>query len=110
MAVRIGVDTGGTFTDLVLADESGPRRTVKVSSTPARPAEAVFEALARCGAGPAEVASFVLGTTIATNALLERKGQRVVYVTTAGFEDVPFIQRINRRHLFDLQWVKATPY
>jgi N-methylhydantoinase A len=59
---------------------------------------------------PAEIGFFVLGTTIATNTLLERKGQRVVFVTTQGFEDVPFIQRINRKSLFDLQWRKPDPY
>ena len=57
-----------------------------------------------------EIAFFVLGTTIATNCLLERKGQRTLYLTTAGFEDVPFIQRIDRKSLFDLQWQKSIPY
>ena len=52
----------------------------------------------------------MLGTTIATNCLLERKGQRTLYLTTAGFEDVPFIQRIDRKSLFDLQWQKSVPY
>ncbi len=57
-----------------------------------------------------EIGFFVLGTTIATNALIERKGQTTVLVTTRGFEDMPFIQRINRKSLFDLQWVKPSPY
>jgi N-methylhydantoinase A len=110
-SVRVGVDTGGTFTDLVLIeDETAARTTVKVPSTPRQPAAAVFEALHRSGAGPEAIGFFVLGTTIATNALLERKGQRVVFITTAGFEDVPFIQRINRKSLFDLQWQKPDPY
>ena len=52
----------------------------------------------------------MLGTTIATNCLLERTGQRTLYMTTAGFEDVPFIQRIDRKSLFDLQWQKSIPY
>jgi N-methylhydantoinase A len=108
---RIGVDTGGTFTDLVVIDdETGARRTIKVPSTPGQPARAVFEALRRSGVPPAEIGFFVLGTTIATNCLLERKGQRVVFLTTQGFEDVPFIQRINRKSLFDLQWRKPDPY
>jgi N-methylhydantoinase A len=108
---RIGIDTGGTFTDLVLVDSTtGARRTVKVPSTPSDPAAAVLAAVDRTGIAGADIEFFVLATTIATNALLERKGARVVYVTTAGFEDIPFIQRINRPHLFDLQWTKAAPY
>ena len=111
MSVRVGVDTGGTFTDLVLVDEhTGRRGTAKVPSTPDDPARAVFAALEQAGCEAAEIASFVLGTTIATNCLLERTGQRTLYLTTAGFEDVPFIQRIDRRSLFDLQWQKSTPY
>jgi N-methylhydantoinase A len=109
--VRIGIDTGGTFTDLVVVDtETGERRMVKVPSTPSDPAAAVLAAVDRTGIAGTDIEFFVLATTIATNALLERKGARVVYLTTAGFEDVPFIQRINRPHLFDLQWTKAAPY
>jgi N-methylhydantoinase A len=108
---RIGIDTGGTFTDLVLIDEQrGERRAVKVSSTPQQPSQAVFTALEEAAVPPEQVSLFVLGTTIATNALIQRKGQRTLFVTTAGFEDVPFIQRINRRSLFDLQWTKPKPY
>ena len=111
MSVRVGVDTGGTFTDLVLVDErTGERGTAKVPSTPDDPARAVFAALEQAGCEAAEIACFVLGTTIATNCLLERTGQRTLYLTTAGFEDVPFIQRIDRRSLFDLQWQKPIPY
>jgi N-methylhydantoinase A len=111
MSVRVGVDTGGTFTDLVFVDEhTGERGTAKVPSTPDDPARAVFAALDQAGCAVAEIACFVLGTTIATNCLLERKGQRTLYLTTAGFEDVPFIQRIDRKSLFDLQWQKSVPY
>jgi N-methylhydantoinase A len=108
---RIGVDTGGTFTDLIaVREQDGAIRTAKVASTPREPVAAVVEALRRTGLRPDEAAFFVLGTTIATNCLLERKGGRTVYVTTAGFEDIPFIQRINRKGLYDLQWVKSKPY
>jgi N-methylhydantoinase A len=110
MSVRIGVDTGGTFTDLVLLDDDGRRQTIKVPSTPAQPAAAVLDALRRSGAPPDAIDLFVLGTTVATNCLLERKGQRVLFLTTKGFEDIPFIQRINRKSLFDIQWVKPRPY
>jgi N-methylhydantoinase A len=109
--LRVGVDTGGTFTDLVAVEEqTGRRHVVKVSSTPGRPADAVFEALRRLPAAPADLGFFVLGTTIATNCLLQRTGQRTLYLTTAGFEDIPFIQRIDRKGLHDLQWVKPLPY
>ncbi len=108
---RIGVDTGGTFTDLVVVDDAeGRRRTIKVPSTPGQPAAAVFEAVRRSDVPAEEIELFVLGTTVATNCLLERKGQRVLFLTTKGFEDIPFIQRINRKSLFDIQWVKPTPY
>jgi N-methylhydantoinase A len=109
--LRVGVDTGGTFTDLVaVEEETGKRHVVKVSSTPGQPADAVFEALRRLPAEPSELDFFVLGTTIATNCLLQRAGQRTLYLTTAGFEDIPFIQRIDRKGLHDLQWVKPVPY
>jgi N-methylhydantoinase A len=111
VSYRIGIDTGGTFTDMVLIDEqTGARQTVKVPSTRSRPSQAVFEALERAECDPAEVAFFVLGTTIATNCLLERKGQRTLYLTTEGFEDIPFIQRVDRQSLYDLQWLKPRPY
>ena len=106
----MGIDTGGTFTDLVIAETtSGRRMTVKVSSTPDRPSEAVVEALRRTGLAE-KVDLFVLGTTVGTNALLQRRGERTLYLTTAGFEDALFIQRINRLGLYDLQWVKPAPY
>jgi N-methylhydantoinase A len=107
---HIGVDTGGTFTDLVLlAADGGERRMIKVASTPENPALAVLEAVRRTGAAD-ETSFFVLGTTVATNALLQRTVERTTYLTTEGFQDVPFIQRINRLGLYDLQWVKPAPY
>jgi N-methylhydantoinase A len=110
-AWRIGVDTGGTFTDLVAVGPEGEVRLRKVSSTPAQPSGGVFTALERTGLDlPAEVGYFVLGTTIATNAVLQRSGARTVLLSTAGFEDVLYIQRIDRRGLYDLQWVKAEPF
>lgn len=108
---RIGIDTGGTFTDLVAVDPNGETLLRKVSSTPARPSDAVFEALSRTNLNlDLEVERFILGTTIVTNAVLQRKGAVTVLLTTEGFEDVLYIQRIDRPKLYDLQWVKSEPY
>ncbi|MCY3662730.1 MAG: hydantoinase/oxoprolinase family protein [bacterium] len=110
-AWRIGVDTGGTFTDLVAVGPGGEVRLQKVASTPVEPARATFDALKRSQVDPrGEVDSFIMGTTIATNALIQRRGAPTVLITTAGFEDVLYIQRIDRQGLYDLQWVKAEPY
>ena len=108
---RIGIDTGGTFTDLVAVDAQGKTLLRKVSSTPAKPSEAVFEALCRTNLDlKAELDRFILGTTIVTNAVLQRRGAETILLTTKGFEDVLYIQRIDRPKLYDLQWVKSDPY
>jgi N-methylhydantoinase A/oxoprolinase/acetone carboxylase beta subunit len=94
--MRVGIDTGGTFTDLVAWD--GARiSTRKVRSTPDDPSRAIFEALE--GLAAEEI---VHGSTVATNALLERKGARTAFVTTAGFEDMLTMARQHRKHLYDL--------
>src|SRR5918912_1605505 len=95
MAV-LGVDVGGTFTDAVLF-EDGELRTAKVP-TAARQEESVAAAARAAGARDAE--RFVHGTTVATNALLERKGARTALVTTAGFEHVLHLRRQTRAHLY----------
>ena len=111
MAWRAGIDTGGTFTDLVVVEDgTGVVETVKVASTPEDPTEAVLVALERSGKGPDAIASIVLGTTIGTNAVLQRAGARVLYVTTAGFEDIPHIQRADKPDPYDLQWEKPRPF
>ena len=96
--VRIGVDTGGTFTDLVLLSPTG-MAVHKVQSTPQDPSRAILEGItdlcAREGLVLAE-ADVVHGSTVATNAVLERKGARVALVATAGFEDVLRIGRQTR--------------
>jgi N-methylhydantoinase A len=98
--VRVGVDVGGTFTDLVVLSERGVV-VAKVPSTPAAPERGIWEAYAAAGlAAPPE--GMVHGTTVATNALLERKGARVVLVTTAGFEDLLELRRQERAALYDL--------
>ena len=103
---RVGIDTGGTFTDLLVL-EGGLLRMAKTLSTPAEPARSTGEALSKAGLdGRGRVATLVHGTTIATNALIERRGAAVGLITTAGFGDLLEIQRIYRPRSFDLHWVK----
>ncbi len=110
MAIRIGIDTGGTFTDLVAIDEeSGEALVVKRPSTPDAPSDAIFDALEHSGISADKIGYFVLGTTVGVNALLQRKGARVLYVTTGGFEDVPFLQRVDRKFHYDLEWERPQP-
>lgn len=105
MSVRVGVDTGGTFTDLVTTGSDSTYQVAKTLSTPAQPARSTAEALDRVGlSGQGAVETLVHGTTIATNALLERSGARVGLITTAGFADVLEIRRGGRPDSFDLGW------
>jgi N-methylhydantoinase A len=106
MAYRLGVDSGGTFTDVVLFDERrGTLHIAKIPSTPANPALGVVEGirkiLRQTGVRPDQVSSLVHGTTVATNALLERKGVRVALLVTDGFLDVLSIGRQDRPKLYD---------
>jgi N-methylhydantoinase A/oxoprolinase/acetone carboxylase beta subunit/N-methylhydantoinase B/oxoprolinase/acetone carboxylase alpha subunit len=111
MALHAGIDTGGTFTDLVvLDDETGRTVVAKVPSTPADPAAAIFRSLDAAGVDPRSLASVTLGTTVGTNALLERKGARVVLLTTAGFEDIAAIGRIDKEDPYDLRRAKPEPF
>ena len=111
MSLRVGVDTGGTFTDLVALDEStGALQFAKRPSTPHAPGEAVLDVLSRLEVPLQQVGLLVLGTTVGTNAVLERSGARVIYLTTAGFEDIPYIQRIDKKDPYDLQWLKPQPF
>src|SRR5579884_2700694 len=98
MAYRLGVDVGGTFTDLLLVrDETGDLFRVKTPSTPADPAEGVLTGVDRiCEEAhitPADLAHVQHGTTVATNALLEAKGARVGLITTQGFEQILHLAR-----------------
>jgi N-methylhydantoinase A/oxoprolinase/acetone carboxylase beta subunit len=103
--MRIGVDTGGTFTDFVRVDRGG-LTTHKVRSTPDDPSRAILEGLRALGA--AESGDIVHGSTVATNAVLERRGATVALVTTAGFEDVIQIGRQTRPELYNI-FVKPRP-
>src|SRR5262249_1647569 len=91
VSVRIGIDTGGTFTDVVAVDDAGRQFTTKVPSTPADPSMAFLRAIEK--AGPSELAEVVHGTTVATNALLEDDFGGLGFVTTQGFRAVLEIGR-----------------
>jgi N-methylhydantoinase A len=99
--VRVGVDVGGTFTDLVALIE-GELRVAKVPSTPADQSAGVMAAVAAIRVDPALVGAVAHGTTVATNALLERRGARTALLTTEGFRDVIEIARQTRPSLYDL--------
>jgi len=112
---EIGVDTGGTFTDVVARDTAGNLRSMKVASTPKDPGAAILSALVlmeKKWALPTQsIARFVHGTTVATNAVLERKGARTGLITTLGFGDVLEIGRHNRKdeELYAWQLTPNTP-
>ncbi len=113
MSVRIAIDTGGTFTDLVLSDPDTGRLVFhKVPSTPADPSralvEGVRELVAQSGYARADVRFLIHGTTVATNTILQRKGARTAFITTEGFRDVLHIQRQDRPHLYNMR-VRRTP-
>ena len=103
----VGIDTGGTFTDLVSFNpRTGELVTAKTPSVPSEPGKALVNALDAAEIDAAAIAGLVHGTTVGTNALIERTGARVLLFTTAGHEDIPYIQRINRKTLYDLRWQK----
>ena len=111
MSVRVGIDVGGTFTDLALFDEDSRKVIVtKSPSTPDDPIRGVTAVLEKSGIDNGRIRDLVHGTTVATNALLERKRRLPGLLTTRGFRDVVFIQRMNRKHHYDLQWDKPKPY
>lgn len=115
MSWSVGIDVGGTFTDFYVWNESsGEVRVFKLSSTPADPASAILEGLASLWPDASEddrtsVRFVGHGTTVGTNALLERKGARTIMVVTKGFRDVLEIGRQARPHLYDLQVDKVPP-
>jgi N-methylhydantoinase A len=113
MSIRIGVDIGGTFTDVVVRRAGAPTRIMKIPSTRRDPSMAVLEALRRMAADwalpPQQVTRFVHGTTVATNAVLERNGACVGLITTRGFGDVIEIGRQMRHQMYDLALDPETP-
>jgi N-methylhydantoinase A len=104
--IKLGIDTGGTFTDFVWLDH-GRLRIHKQLSTPADPSQAIVEGIKEIDLSPA--ADVVHGSTVATNALLERRGARTALITTAGFADILAIGRQNRPDLYALVPQKPEP-
>jgi N-methylhydantoinase A/oxoprolinase/acetone carboxylase beta subunit len=111
--VQIGVDIGGTFTDIVALDREGRLTLTKVPSTPKDLLEGIGAAVQRvltlAGAAPGAVERFIHGTTVATNAILEQKGAVTAVLATAGFEDVLELGRQKRARMYDLEMDVETP-
>ncbi len=114
MSYRVGADIGGTFTDLILASEDGKTFQVgKVLTTPDQPDDAVIagiqQLLGEAGVAPEAVAHVIHGTTLFTNAIIERKGARTALVTTRGFRDAVEIGREHRYDMYDLYLQRPQP-
>ena len=108
--VRIGVDVGGTFTDVVAWDPAGRVESCKVPTTPANPAEGVLNGIAALAPRTGPWATLAHGTTMVTNAIVEHRGAPVGFITTRGFRDVLEIGRMSRLHLYRLDLpAKAEP-
>ncbi|MFT5373052.1 MAG: N-methylhydantoinase A [Lysobacterales bacterium] len=105
--ILVGIDTGGTFTDIVLLS-GGKIRQCKVLSTPQDPSEAIFEGLDRLGLADQDI-RIIHGTTVGTNAVLEGKGARVAYITSQGFADVLTLGRQNREQVYSLRQCAVKP-
>ncbi|MEQ8654407.1 MAG: hydantoinase/oxoprolinase family protein [Kiloniellales bacterium] len=106
--MRVGVEVGGTFTDLVAVGE-GRIVVTKVPSTPQSPDIGALNALKEAKLSLDRVADLGHGSTVATNAVLERKGARIAFVTTEGFRDILFLQRHDRRSIYDIGYQKPQP-
>lgn len=114
MGYRLGIDTGGTFTDVALMnEENGQIHVAKLPSTPENPSKAILDGITQIlnqtGLTEKEVSYFIHGTTVATNALLEKSGANMALITTEGFRDVLQIERQTRPDLYDFQARKPEP-
>ncbi len=111
--VRIAVDIGGTFTDIVLMKPDGALSESKISTTPDEPSRAVvagiIDLLQEHAVPPAQVAEVLHGTTVGSNTILQRRGAKTGLITTRGFRDVLEIGRIRMPEMFDLTWTKPAP-
>src|SRR3954469_24435109 len=110
---RVGVDIGGTFTDIVLLGADGTLHTKKISSSTGNYAQAIVDGLAEVfretGLSGGAIEEIRHGTTVASNAILEHKGARVGLITTKGFRDVLEIRTLRMPKLYDLAWTKPAP-
>ena len=106
--MRVGIEVGGTFTDLVAIGPSGVQ-IVKVPSVPASPDEGAFNALIESGISFESIEDLAHGSTVATNSVIERKGYPIAFVTTRGFKDILALQRHNRNNIYDLAYQKPLP-
>lgn len=104
--MRVAVDVGGTFTDVVMLDEEGNLRLTKVETVPQNPASGVLAGFQKAGATVGKIDYFVHGTTLGINALLTRTGAKVGIVTTQGFRDVYDLARTDRDPLYDFKYRK----
>jgi Hydantoinase/oxoprolinase N-terminal region/Hydantoinase B/oxoprolinase/Hydantoinase/oxoprolinase len=113
MSYRLGVDVGGTFTDLVLVGPGGRARARKVLSSAGNYAEAIVrgtrELMAAAAIGASDVGELIHGTTVATNAILERRGARTGLLTTEGFRDLLEIGRLRLARLYDIDFERPPP-
>ena len=111
MTTRIGIDSGGTFTDLIAIDGvNGRINASKTASTPNEPLKALKEILTGVTIDPRTVTRLVLGTTITTNAIIQRKGAKVLFLGTSGIEDLLELQTSNRPRNYDLLWRRPVPF
>ena len=110
---RMAFDIGGTFTDFVLAGIGEPPRFLKIASTPDDPSAAVMlgfdQLLTDAGISASSISTLLHATTVATNAIIERKGRPTALITTAGFRDVLLIGRQKRYETYDLYMDKPAP-
>ena len=110
---RVGVDVGGTFTDIVALGPEGPALTIKVLSSPPNFNEAIHRGVSRLchdhGVDPARIAEFAHGATVATNAIITRTGALTGLITTQGIRDVLEIRRMRMHRLYDINWEKPRP-
>jgi N-methylhydantoinase A len=108
--MRIGIDIGGTFTDIVCIGGAGQITIRKVSSTVDDYSRSISESLPEmfqsCGVKPGEVREVLHGTTVATNAILQQAGARTALITTRGFRDVLELRRIRMPELYNWNWDK----
>jgi N-methylhydantoinase A len=107
--LRVAVDIGGTFTDLVAQDELGRVSVAKVLTTPLDHSEGVMNSIAKAGADPRDTALFLHGSTIAINTVIERRGVKTALITTRGFRDVYEIGRSNRPDAYNLFFERPVP-